>query len=187
MQAGGPVRGGTHRRFAAWLCVALATFALAPAVHAAEGLSLPSTGPQLLDLVKRSAPLALFFAVFALFVNRVLLTPLARILSEREERTSGDQQRAAELRSEAAQAAERLDLRLREARIEAQRTRAALLAAGEAEERKVLDLARNEAARASAAVRSSVASELETARGTLRGQATGLAREAAAQILGRTL
>jgi F-type H+-transporting ATPase subunit b len=179
--------GGTHRRFAAWLCVSLAALALAPAAHAAEGLELPSTGPQLLALLKVSAPLALLFAAFAFLVNRLLLGPLARILSEREARTTGDQQRASELRGEAAQAADRLDAKLREARIEAQRTRAALLAEGEAQERNVLDLARNEAARASTAVRSSVATELEAARETLRGQASGLAREAAAQILGRPL
>lgn len=187
MQARETVRGGIHRPLAAWSCVSLAALAFAPAVHAAEGLELPSNGPQLLELLKTSAPLALVFLAFAWIVNRLLLAPLVRILSEREARTAGDQQRAEELRSEAAQAADRLDARLREARIEAQRTRASLLAEGEAEERKVLDLARGEAARASAEVRSSVAGELEAARAALRGQAQGLAREAAAQILGRAL
>jgi F0F1-type ATP synthase membrane subunit b/b' len=183
----GEAGGGTHRRFAAWLGVSLAALVLASVAQASEGLDLPSTGPQLLALLKVSALLALLFAAFAFLVNRILLGPLARILSEREQRTTGDQQRASELRGEAAQAADRLGAKLREARIEAQRTRAALLAEGEAAERKVLDLARSEAARASAEVRSSVASELEGARATLRGQASGLAREAAAQILGRAL
>jgi F-type H+-transporting ATPase subunit b len=163
------------------------SLACASAAQAAEGLALPSTGPQLVELVKVSGPIALIFAVFAWVVNRLLFTPLVRILTEREARTRGDEQRAAELRSEAAQAVERLDAQLREARIQAQRTRAGLLAEAEAEERRVLDLARGEAARASAAVRSSVASELETARAALGAQATGLAREAAAQILGRPL
>ncbi len=187
VQAGETVPGGTQRPFAVLLCAALVLLALPGTVHAAETLELPTNAEQLTALLKKSALIAATFVVFALIVNRLLLAPLVRILSEREARTSGDQERAAELRSQAAQAADRLDARLRDARIEAQRTRATLLAESEAEERKVLDLSRAEAARASAEVRSSVASELEAARAGLRGQAQGLARDAAAQILGRAL
>jgi F0F1-type ATP synthase membrane subunit b/b' len=186
VQARDTVAGGIPRPFAAVLC-AFVLLAVARSAQAAEGLELPTTLEQLSALMQKSAVIAVVFVGFAIVVNRLLLAPLVRVLSEREARTSGDQQRAAELRSEAGQAAERLDTRLREARIEAQRTRAALLAEGEAAERTVLDLARAEAARTSGAVRSSVASELEAARAGLRSQAQGLAREAAAQILGRAL
>jgi F-type H+-transporting ATPase subunit b len=187
VQAGEPVRGGVLRSFPAWLGL-LAGLVTTRTAWASEGLELPTTAGELGALVQHAAPLAfVVFPILVYAVNKMLLAPLVRILVTREERTTGAQQRAAELRIEAGRTAEQLEARLREARIQAQRTRASLLAEAEAEERRMLDLARTEAAHASAAVRSSVAAELESARLAVGAQASSLARDAAAQILGRAI
>lgn len=120
-------------------------------------------------------------------VNRFLLKPLVALLQEREVRTEGALERAAELTSRASQTAEELGRRLAEAQAGAQTRRASLIAEGELEERRLVGVARSDAVQEVEAIRASVAEELVAARQSLRDDARILAREAAYRILGREL
>jgi F-type H+-transporting ATPase subunit b len=147
---------------------------------AAEGLNLfPRPDVLLLNLV--------VFAALIYPIDRLLVRPLVRVLAERESRTAGALERTDEVVTEANRIREQLESKLREARARAAEQRAAVLARGEEEERGILDRAREEAGRSLDQVRQGVGAELEAARQALTADASELAREAAARILGRSL
>jgi F-type H+-transporting ATPase subunit b len=120
-------------------------------------------------------------------VNKLLIRPFLRVLGERQDRSEGAQQRASSIGEEARELSNELDGRLGQAREAAQARRSEIQAAGREEESRLLGSAREDAAGTIEAMRASVQEELGTARATLEDGATALAREAAAQILGRTL
>jgi F-type H+-transporting ATPase subunit b len=161
------------------LTVFIATTACA--AHAAEG------GLQLLPDPTILVALLIAFAVIVFPVNALLFKPVIRALDERDERISGTRAKAERLSAEAQQVLERYEGAIRDAREQA-----------EAARRSKLDEARAAMLETTAAARSSAEAELERARTelgstvagareTLRGQASDLAREAAAQVLGRPL
>jgi F-type H+-transporting ATPase subunit b len=120
-------------------------------------------------------------------VNKLLIGPFIRVLGERQERSEGAQQRASSIGDEARGITSDLDDRLAQAREAAQARRAEILAAGREEESRLLGSAREDAAGTIEEMRASVQEELGTARATLEDGAATLAREAAAQILGRSI
>lgn len=120
-------------------------------------------------------------------VNKLLIGPFLRVLGERQERSEGAQQRVSSIGEEARGLSGEVDGRLAEAREAAQARRAEILAAGREEESRLLGSAREDATGTIEAMRASVQEELGTARATLEDGAAALAREAAAQILGRSI
>jgi len=120
-------------------------------------------------------------------VNRWLLQPMVAVLEEREARTSGALERAEVLSQEAVAAHDTIEERLTATRLEAQQRRAAVVAEADAEDRRIITAAREAANAEIDGVREAVERELESSRGTLRGDAETLAREAAGRILGRSL
>lgn len=143
-----------------------------------------------IQLVPEIEILALNFAVLLLLiypVNRMLIQPLIRLQAERERRSEGASARAYELQDQTSGLHETLAERLAAARSAAQTRRAEILSQAQEEERGVLEAARGDAAAQVESVRSTIAEESATARGALESDARELAREAAAEILGRTL
>ena len=127
------------------------------------------------------------FLVLIWPVNKLLIQPMLHLIEERESRTTGALDRAAELEAKTRETAAQIEARLAETRARAQARRTAILAEAETQERALLSAAANDAASAIESVRSAVAAELSSARNALEGDARTLAREAAARLLGRAL
>jgi len=155
-------------------------FSFASEANASEGLNLaPSPIPLAINFI------TLLILIYP--VKRWLLQPLVRVLIEREQRTLGAEVRSSELRDNAGSLAEQVETRLREARLAAQQARAEIVATGESHERQLLEQARSEAAQRVAAIRATLAEELDAARTQLEAQGQALANVAASQLLGRSL
>ena len=120
-------------------------------------------------------------------VHKWLLGPIAAVLQKREEQTVGAQAQVTDLRGESSELSSRVEADLREARSTAQAARLATLAKAERQERDILERARDDAGRTLAALRASIAGELESARGELETQSAALGREVASKLLGRAL
>ncbi len=159
--------------------LALGVVSLAAQALAAEFKLIPDFRFVVINLV--------VFLVLIYPINKLLITPVLRVLGERQERSEGAQRRAASLVEETRGLSTDLDGRLREARVAAQARRAEILAEGREQENRVLGSAREEAAQTVEAMRASMVEELATARTTLEDGAAALAREAAARILGRSI
>lgn len=143
-----------------------------------------------LNLFPDPAHVLLNLAIFLALVwptKRFLLDPLLGVLEARGQRTLGALERAEALLREAAETRERFEAELAGVHAEAEARRAEILGEGETQAREVLQAARDAGARSVEAVRETLASELVQARQTLRADASGLANEAAARILGRAL
>jgi F-type H+-transporting ATPase subunit b len=159
-----------------------ATTLVVPALAAASegGLVLVPDPALLLALI-------LLFVVLIFPVNSLVFRPLLRVLDEREERIAGTRSRAAKLEGEAADLLARYERSVAETRDESERGRRALLEEVRAEAQRETAAARGEAESRIEQARREVADSLEGARATLRAQSQDLAREAAAQVLGRAL
>jgi F-type H+-transporting ATPase subunit b len=131
--------------------------------------------------------LVLAFALLIAPVNKLLITPLLRVLDERRERIEGARAQAREVELEA----ERVLADYRSA-LEGERQAAA------GERQQHIESARREEKAASASAREAAEQQIERARAaietalgearaTLRRDAEALAREAAERILGRRL
>jgi len=155
------------------------------------GLLLPATAFAAgLNLEPNFPLVALNVVVFLLLVyptNRFVLGPLVRVLEERERRTAGAREEAARTLEGSAELQRDLDARMRAARERARARHAEIAAAAQEEIRRVLAEARDGANAELELVRSGVAGQLESARATLRTDASALAREIAAKLLGRAL
>jgi F-type H+-transporting ATPase subunit b len=153
---------------------------LAAAASSEGGLVLVPDPPLLLALI------ALFVALIAP-VNALVFKPLLRVLDEREERIAGTRSHAAKLEGKAEELLARYERSVAETRETSERERRTLLEEVRAEAQRETAAARGEAESRIEASRREVAVALESARETLRGQSADLAREAAAQVLGRAL
>ena len=164
-----------------WLTLGIivASLAVPAAVQAAD-----------LNLIPDSVAVATNVVLFLLLiypVNKLLVSPLLRVLDERAERTSGALAQSENLIDEARATRADLEARLSDARSRAQVRRNAILADGEVEERAVVDAARTEAVGNIESVRRAVQAELAEARTGLETEARALAREVATRVLGRAL
>lgn len=162
-------------------CV-VAVLLLALPAHAAEG------GLNLLpDFTVTLPALILVFAVLVYPLNALLFGPIIKALDERDEKIAGTRARAEKLSQEAQAVLEQYEAAVREAREGAEGDRR-----GKLEEARGQMIETTSAARAAAEqrldqARVELGSTLEGARATLRGEANQLARDAAAQVLGRAL
>jgi F-type H+-transporting ATPase subunit b len=166
----------SRSRAAAVLCL----LGLAGDAAASEGLELFPDPRTLIVLV-------ILFLLLVPLVNRGLLAPMLRVLDARAERTNGARKRALRLEESVREAIARYEGSIQEARRDAEASRRAAL-----EDARRLAAEETGAARADAELelgrtRAEVAHALGEARRGLRAQATALAREAAARVLGREL
>ncbi|MAE93385.1 MAG: hypothetical protein CL910_01860 [Deltaproteobacteria bacterium] len=131
--------------------------------------------------------LLILFLVLLVPANKLLFQPLVGVLEERDKRIEGAQARAKVVSEEAEQVLGEYETAVTEAR-----------KAAEGDRRGTLDEARREQSRLTAEARSAsedevqraragVAEALAQARTELRDQAEELARQAAAQVLGRSV
>jgi F-type H+-transporting ATPase subunit b len=168
------------------LAVALA----APAYGAEGGLQIfPDFDPT--DPL--SWPRSRYFQLLVLFVlligpvNHLVLRPLLGVLDERARRIEGARKRASEIGAQADDVFGRYQAAIEAARKQAEEVRNRALDAARGDQARILAEARRAADGEVSAARSSVASALDGARASLRGQTETLAREAAERVLGRTL
>lgn len=130
--------------------------------------------------------IVVFFA-FAACLKPLILTPSQEVLAKRAEKTSGAQAEARAMRSEVQAMGEEFDRKLSEARLAGASGGDEIRREAEERERTILDQARADAAGTLETIRSEIASERDTARSSLEGDARDLARIAADKILGRAV
>jgi F-type H+-transporting ATPase subunit b len=173
---------------AASLLLAFAT----PAAAAEGGLEI---FPDLFKILGAGAnpfqshflQLILLFLLLIAPVNRLVLTPLLRVLEERGAHIEGARKRAGEVGAQADGALARYSAAVEEARKQAGELRKEALDRARGDHVRILAEARRGAEAEVAQARSGMASALAEARSVLRAQSEGLAREAAARVLGRPL
>jgi len=141
----------------------------------------------LLPELGRIAPLIVLFLVLIPFSNALVLKPLLRVLDEREARIGGTRAKAERLEHDAAEILARYERAVRETREQGERERRTLLTEVRSEAQSEIASARGDAETRLGSARGEITASLEAARGSLRSQAQDLARQAAAQVLGRAL
>ena len=153
----------------------------ASTAHAAEG------GLQLVPDWATAAALLVAFLVLVIPLNALLLKPLVKALDEREERITGTRAKAERLATEGQEVLERYEAAIRQAREASELARRGKLEEARASMIDTTATARSAAESELERARNELANTLAGARQTLRTQANDLARDAAAQVLGRPL
>jgi F-type H+-transporting ATPase subunit b len=131
--------------------------------------------------------LILFFFLLVYPLNNLIFKPIFRVLDEREAKIAGTRGKAENLFAEADAVLSRYESSIREVRAEAESARKQVLEGARGDGGSKTAQARGEAEREVAGAREEIASALDAARVELRSQTEGLAREVAAQALGRPL
>jgi F-type H+-transporting ATPase subunit b len=169
----------------------LLAFALAGPAEAAEGglQIFPDFDPFAPGswAASRFVQLIVLFLLLIVPVNRFVLMPLLRVLDERTARIEGTRRRAGEVGAQADGALARYSAAVEAARKQAGVLRTDALEHARGDQVRILADARHAAEAEVSAARSSVAGALAEARAALRAESPGLAREAAARVLGRSL
>lgn len=127
------------------------------------------------------------FFVTVVVVYHLAIKPLMHVLEEREHRTLGAREEAAELEGKFNERLKAWEARLAETRAKSAEERARIRKEAIAEEEKVLNAARNDAQTAVNEVRAQVETERVRVRADLRKQAEALAHELAEKALGREI
>jgi F-type H+-transporting ATPase subunit b len=127
------------------------------------------------------------FALLVIPLNLLIFRPLLGVLEQREKRIAGARERAARLEADADEVLARYQGAVAEVREEAEQQRRSTLDGARAERSEIVAGARGEAVVEAERARSELAGALEEARATLRGSSEQLARDIAAQVLGRPL
>jgi F0F1-type ATP synthase membrane subunit b/b' len=169
----------TAANIALSVSLALAAAALPSVANAAELNLSPNWSVVVADVI--------VFGLLIYPVNRLLIQPLLHVVEAREKGTAGSLEEAGRLEGDSRSLGAELEARLAEARVRANASRAATLAAAEQQERALMTAASGDAARTIETVRASIASDLAEARSALERDASSLAREAAARLLGRPI
>ncbi len=170
----------TRNRIARFFLLALLT-GLPVAAQAAEG------GLQLVPDLTQLIILIVFFVLLLFPTNKIVFEPLMEALEEREKRIEGAQKRAKELGGEADRVLGTYEEAIGEARKAADSVRSDAMDEARKEQARVTNEARASAEEEVKRARDGVAASLEQARTELRTQAEDLARQAAAQVLGRSV
>lgn len=128
-----------------------------------------------------------FFVVLIFPVNALLFKPLLRVLDERDARITGTRAKAAKLQGNAAELLAQYERQVAETKEASEQERRGLLEEVRAEAQRETAAARSEGESRIEQARREVAESLDGARDILRAQSQELAREAAAQVLGRAV
>jgi F-type H+-transporting ATPase subunit b len=131
--------------------------------------------------------LILFYFLLVYPVNQLLFKPIFRVLDERDAKIAGTREKAEKLFGEADEVLARYESSVREVRAEADQARKQVIGAARGEGASQTASTRADAEREVTNARDQIAGALDAARGELRAQSEGLAREVAAQALGRSL
>lgn len=154
--------------------------AATPAAAAEGGLQI---FPDPLFLVCLMA----IFGLLILPLNKLLFSPLLRVLDERRERIEGAKGRAEQVAKEADGVLARYETEVRAAKDEAETGRRSMIESARREQADATASVRAEAEQRLAGARDEVGRSLTQARTELRAHAEELAREAASRVLGRPL
>jgi len=127
------------------------------------------------------------FLVLIPIVDRLIVRPVFRVIDERAEKIEGARDRAAKLQLDADNVLAKYETAVRDVREEAERSRRDSIDAARAQQAEVTGTARADAEREIEESRAEPESSLADARASLRETAEGLARQAAEQVLGRTI
>lgn len=168
------------QRFAVTASAMVLGIVLAAPAQASGGLVLIPELPILVALV-------VGFTLLIFPLNKLIFQPLFQVLDQRDEKITGARRRADQLESQANEILERYETSIRDIREEAEAHRRSELDAARAEQQQIAGHARNEALGQVEAARAELNSALRDARESLRRTTAELAREAAAQVLGRSL
>jgi F-type H+-transporting ATPase subunit b len=131
--------------------------------------------------------LIVFFVLLVLPMNRLLFRPIFATLDAREERIAGTRARAEKLAAEAERSLASYESSVRAAREEAEQGRKLALGEARTEAQQQTRAARSDVEAELERAAGEIAIALESARGSLRGEAEALARAAATTVLGRPL
>ena len=130
--------------------------------------------------------IALFLGLWVA-LKRLWFDPVLKVIAAREARSHGAVAAAEGLRAEAEQLRRQHAAAIDEAKAEAQREVQEMLRQAEAEQRRVVGDATEAAHRSMTEVHERVAREVTAARASLQTDATAIAREVAAVVLGRSV
>jgi F-type H+-transporting ATPase subunit b len=162
------------------LLIAVSTsLLLASEAFASEGGLAIFPDPRMLML------LVVLFLVLVFPVNALILKPIFRVLDAREEKITGTRRQADRLIAEADEVLQRYEQTVREVRQDAEQERKQTVERARADGAATTTDVRNESKREVGRAREEVAAALDEARTGLRAQSEGLAKEVAAQALGR--
>ena len=125
------------------------------------------------------------FLVLWIVLKRLWFDPALRIIQERKRRTEGALDEARAIQSEAEQLRAEHARALEEARAEAQREMHDILRRAEVEQKQLIGEAQQAADRTLADARAQIASDVSSARQSLRDSAHEIARLVAEKVLGR--
>lgn len=131
--------------------------------------------------------LIVLFLLLVAPLQQLLFKPMVRMLDERRARIQGARERASTLSEQADEVFGRYQQAVEGARREAEQGRRETLDGARRDQTQVMNEARADAEAQVGRARREVAEALEQARGQLRGEAEGLAREAASRLLGRSV
>ena len=166
-------------------------FAIATLVITVFCTSVAAASGETLVLVPDwTSKLPILLVLFALLmapVNALLIKPIFRVLSDREEKTAGTRRRAEKMMRDADETLAQYERAVREVREEAERDRKQQAASAREENESVTAAARAEANLQLKRATSELAATLERSRQGLRAEVESLAGEAAARVLGRAL
>jgi F-type H+-transporting ATPase subunit b len=152
----------------------------APAIASEDNLVLVPDPPLLLALL-------LLFVLLIVPVNLLVFKPIFKVLDEREARIAGTRARAQKLEEDADAVLGRYEAAVRDVREEAELGRRARLEEARSELVAATGAARRDAEGEIERARSELRSVVGSAQTALRSQAEELARQAASQVLGRSL
>lgn len=131
--------------------------------------------------------LVVLFIVIVFPLNAWIFRPVLRTLERRGEKIEGARQKASTLSKQADEVLGRYEAAVGIARRDAESVRRSALEGARQEQARISGAARAAAEREVASARAGVAGALDSARASLRGETERLARDAAAQVLGRQL
>jgi F-type H+-transporting ATPase subunit b len=126
--------------------------------------------------------LSFFLLLFVL--NRLLFRPFAQLLSEREKRTQGDAESAADDRRRAAELEADIERELAAARVAAMAEAEDLRRRARAQEKRIFEQASQRASRRLAEIRAGVEAEKESVLARLRGETAALAEAMVSAVIG---
>jgi F-type H+-transporting ATPase subunit b len=127
----------------------------------------------------------ILFVLLWLVLNKILFQPYLRLLSEREQKTTGAQHDSTELEHEAARLRIQYEEKIAQAHSAASAERERILQLARQDREKTLSQARREAEQTLERVRGEIVAALEVEKRLASAEAAGIAGDIASKVLGR--